>query len=760
MPSLRLLAGAFVSALIAASIACQRPAPIALDLAAVAPLAEHEAKWDLVVFGAPAAEAHQGPGFIWTAGEGGQPDHACAAAQAEVVFKWATAAARVVIVDMAPYAGLRGQSADVFLNERSVGRIVLDDARRRYAVSLPPQVQQPGRNVLAFTFAVGAAPQKPHRLRLAAAFYALAIGPTAEPALLDLAAKGAPAPLAIETIAGAPVLTQVGTSTLRFAFRAPEKAELRAAPDLHRLAREAGGQATFRVTLEEDSKPERELWSGTIGGREGPPGPLRLPLGVGRGTIVRLGLHVSGSRFAWGVWSAPRIEGRGETMWPLTDPARETSPSPDPRAEALRRSLAGANVMLVIVDAAGARHFSSYGYSRQTTPEIDRIAREGIVFEDAHSPVGFTLLALSSLWTGQLPDQHHNGVPYNSRLHAGATTLAEVLSTKRIHTAGFVDNVFAGSAYGLDQGFAEFDEIYRRFPKAGAEIFREVMTPWLAANRSRRFFAYLHYREPHFPYNPRPPFNTLFGPDGSLPREARTELTWLTDVNWKRRKPSDAEIDNLVRLYDGNLRYVDGEVAALRKVLEDAGLWDRTVVIITADHGEALYEHGFIGHLNQVYEDVTHIPLIVHLPRGVGPAGTRVKGLVDLTDLTSTVADVFGTSAPSFRGRSLLPILAGAPAKEALVARTAEDQPKYAVRHGHFALVYHTARGDAELYDLATDSGQQRNIASDQPVRASFYRQALFRFLIEARHGPRAVAEEVRLTEEQKENLKALGYVH
>jgi arylsulfatase A-like enzyme len=137
-----------------------------------------------------------------------------------------------------------------------------------------------------------------------------------------------------------------------------------------------------------------------------------------------------------------------------------------------------------------------------------------------------------------------------------------------------------------------------------------------------------------------------------------------------------------------------------------------------------------------------------------------VKGLVDLTDLTSTVADVFGTGAPTFRGRSLLPILAGAPAKEALVARTAEDQPKYAVRHGRFALVYHTARGDTEVYDLEADPGQQRNIAGDQPVRASFYRQALFRFLVDARHGPRAVAEEVKLTEEQKENLKALGYVH
>src|SRR6185503_1897437 len=145
-------------------------------------------------------------------------------------------------------------------------------------------------------------------------------------------------------------------------------------------------------------------------------------------------------------------------------------------------------------------------------------------------------------------------------------------------------------------------EVYARFPDLGSrgEAFSRVLPDWLRANAGRRFFAYVHLREPHFPYDPGPPFDTAFGPDAPLTSAQRRDKTWYTDVNQGRVRPSAEEVAHLQRLYDGNLAYADREVGRLRRALEDAGLLDRTVVIVTADHGEQLYEHGYISHSAQV----------------------------------------------------------------------------------------------------------------------------------------------------------------
>lgn len=742
---------------------CERAtAPVVLDLALTAPIADRATACDLVVFGVPAAEAHQASGFVWAKGTDGGDGHVWAAGRAELRFRWREPEPRFALLDMAPYPGLPAQTVEVFLNENSMGRVALDVGRRRYGVALTAKAQRAGVNVLRLAFATGTPALKPHRLHLAASVYSVAVGPASDPALTDLMLRDAPPPLSVDAMGGRPRLLQVGPSHLSWAFAAPARAELRLAPDLHPLARKAGATARFRVTLEVEDGPERELWSAGIGPADSAPGEVALRLGVAPGTPVRVGLHVEGAsshRFAWGVWSAPRLHGRGAIDPLVAEPRGE-----DGRAEALRRSLSGSNVLLVLLDAAGARHFSCYGYPRATTPEIDRIASEGVLFEQAYSPASFTLLAMSSIWTSQYPDQHHNGIPYNSKLPKQALTLAEVLASQGIRTAGFVDNLLAGRTYGLDQGFAEFDEINRRLPMAQADVFHGVLASWLEANKGRPFFSYLHLREPHFPYAPPAPFDTIFGPPGPLDDAARTKLDWLTDVNWGRRTAKPEEIDHLVRLYDGNLRYADQEVGALRRLLEATGLWERTIVILTADHGDALNEHGYIGHLYQVYEDIAHVPLIVRFPKGKGPHGLRVRGFVDLTELAPTVTDVFGVpgkggSDRAFRGRSLLPVILGAPGKRAVFSRTAEDQPKYALRHERFKLIYNTARGQSELYDLEADPGERDDLGGRWPVRTSLYRQAIERWILEARRGAKAVEEEVALSDEQKEQLKALGYV-
>jgi arylsulfatase A-like enzyme len=427
--------------------------------------------------------------------------------------------------------------------------------------------------------------------------------------------------------------------------------------------------------------------------------------------------------------------------------------------------VAGLNVVVVFLDAARAEHFGSYGYARDATPEMDRIASEGVLFERAYTPAVYTLAAMSSVWTSQYPDRHHENVAHANELPTDRPTLVEALASRGVHTAGFVANVMAGEAKGFDRGFAEFHEVHRFFPELGSKAgsFRRVMPDWLAG-RSGPFFAYLHFREPHFPYDPPEPFTTLFGPDRPLTGEQRRVTDWYRAVNQGELIPTKDEIEHLVRLYDGNLAYADQEVGELYRALEASGQLEQTVLIITADHGEQLYERGYISHSAQVLEQSIRVPLIVRFPARLGLGGQRVEGLVDLLDLAPTVMDILG--GPDWRhpgweiqGRSLLPVVAGAPAKPAILSRTVWERPVYALCDGRFKLIHDTRTGQSTLYDLERDPGERRDLAARRPVRLAYYRESLHDWI--GRLDPRVAgqAQGAELTVEECEKLKVLGYL-
>jgi arylsulfatase A-like enzyme len=446
------------------------------------------------------------------------------------------------------------------------------------------------------------------------------------------------------------------------------------------------------------------------------------------------------------------------TPWPRP-------PELDRRADALRRALAGCNVLFVVLDAASARRFSAYGHSQKTTPEIDRIAAEGVLFERAYTTAVFTRAAMASTWTSRYPDE--GMTREDLRLPAERLTLAELLAANGIRTAAWVANPNAGAAAGLERGFMEFAGVYSQPGRPGgavrAEAVAERFSAWLANSRRGRFFAYLHFREPHFPYDPPPPFDTLFGPDGPLPRHARDDKSWTIRVSQGRAQASVEELAHLRRLYDGNLAYVDAQLGALRRGLEQAGIWERTLVIVSADHGEELLEHGFIGHNEQVYQETTWIPLVVRFPKGSGPAGMRVPALVDLLDVAPTIADVFGVlgragAAPAFQGRSLLPVVLGAPGKPATVSRSIMKRPSYALTDGRFKLVHDIRRGAQELFDLRHDPNEQEDLSVRDPLRLAAFREALYRFILDRAGGGSTSA--APLTPEEIEQLRALGYIN
>jgi arylsulfatase A-like enzyme len=761
-----------------ALLGCPRaPREIAYDLAERLPYAERWSSRTVIVFGTPAAEPTQADGFYREAAPAEGDPFVWSKGEAEVALVFPAPRPRAAVVDLAPYRGVKGQTAEVRLNGTPVARLTLNDTRYRYGFPLPAEAQRAGDNRLRFVFAATASPaddpRNPDRRQLAAAFYGLAVGEAGDASLQDLLARDAPRPFALVKAGGVPTVVEVGPSVVRYAVRLPASAELRFTPELHPGARAAGASASFRVTEEERPGEEKELWSKVLGPRSPPPDEVRVPLEGRAGDVVRIGLHVgpagaAGDRFAWGLWRAPRVTGQPGTR--AEDRVRP-APSEDERgrAEALRTSLGAPSVVLVVLDAGRADHFGAYGYARATTPHIDRLAREGVVFERAYTPAVYTLGAMASVWTSQYPDRHHAEVSFSARLPADRLTLAELLGAQGIHTAGFVSNTIAGAFNGFDRGFGEFHEVWREQATSTADGIARTVPGWIAGQTARRFFAYVHFREPHCPYDPPPPFDTRFGPDGPIPRDRRGACgpgTWIIEVNQGRRPLAPAERDHLVRLYDGNLAFADEVVGEIRAALEKAGLLEKTVVIVTADHGEALFEHGWIGHNVQLYDESVHVPLIVRFPAGKGPApGTRIRGLADLLDVAPTVADLFGVlgrggSLRQFQGRSLLPVTTGAEGESAVLSRTVWDRPRYARREGGYKFIYDTRTGGEELYDLERDPAETRNLVGSDPLRAAWSRQSLHHWIASvARASAAGTAEVPTLSHDQCENLKALGYI-
>src|SRR5262245_15133480 len=600
------------------------PQEVVYDLAERLPVAERWSSREIVLFGTPAAEPHLASGFFREAGVPTGDRFAWSGREAEVSLTWPAPASRAGIVDLAPYMGVKGQAVDIFLNARKIATLALNDVRFRYPIPLPEAAQKPGENRLRFVFAKTASPSQadPKNLdlrQLAAAFYTLVVGAAGDQGLDDLLGRDAARPFALGQKGGALEVSVVGPAVLRYAIRLPEDAELRFTPELHPSARAAAGAASFRVTLEPAAGEEREIWGRVMSAKDGAGTEVRLRLPGRPNEVVRLGLHTGGApsdRFAWGEWRAPRVLGRGQ---PTSVERARYAPEQDGRAAPLRQALTQANVIFVVLDAARAMEFGSYGYSRPTTSEIDRIASEGVVFEHAFTPAVHIQGAMASVWTSQQPDRHHSEVSFSARLPSDRLTLAEVLNGRGVSTAAFVANAVAGASFGFERGFATMREIYKDLG-SGAAGFVEAVPPWIEANRERRFFLYLHFREPHFPYDPPAPFDTQFGPEGPIAKTSRSDSAFFTDLNQGRRKPGSGEIEHLVRLYDGNLAYADKQLGRLRESLEAAGVWERSVVILAADHGEGLYEHGWVGHNVQLYAERMKIRLIVRLAQGAGHA--------------------------------------------------------------------------------------------------------------------------------------------
>lgn len=443
----------------------------------------------------------------------------------------------------------------------------------------------------------------------------------------------------------------------------------------------------------------------------------------------------------------------------LDIPAPETQH--EPVLETIRQSNRGANVVFMLLDAGGAKHFGCYGYSRNTTPVIDQLARDNIRFTQTYTNAVYTLASTSTLMSG-LDPLHHRIISRKSRLPAETMTLAERFLSGGYSTGTFVANGNASGIFGLTQGFQEIDEVFRDPNYTGwAMDITNHFTAWLDKKQPRLpFFAYLHYREPHGPFNPPPEWKFKYTDPNYHGIAAQEDVRRA--INFGEISYDQADKDYIEALYDANLNYADYEVGRVLKKLKDLGIYDNTIVIVTADHGEAFWEHNFQGHNSQLYEESVHIPFILKLTGRSNQHGRVVDGFVRTLDYYPTLVDLMNFSQRDMKGdgRSILPYLASAPDDGRPVITQTIMEQVYSYRDGDYKYLIRLSNRNEELYNLKTDPGETRNLIAVEPLYAHYFRARLTGWLAEGRRiGALQRGERAVLDENTKENLKALGYI-
>lgn len=427
------------------------------------------------------------------------------------------------------------------------------------------------------------------------------------------------------------------------------------------------------------------------------------------------------------------------------------------------------NIVVLLVDCLRADHVGAYGHTNPTTPHIDRLASHGVRFEQAIAQTNWTKPSIVSLFTGTYLSQHtitegrlagrseDEAAPSRHVLIDELTTMAESLSAAGFATAGFVNQGHLADYLGFGQGFDVYDaelhdpQVERRFVE------------WVDGLDAERFFAYLHLLDLHFPYTPQAHIDVF---NDQIPERVITPLIARDARAFRRMVRNDELTDEHIRelkgLYDGELLGVDARVGQILRFLEDHGLYDDTLIILTSDHGEAFFEHDYFEHGGDLlYSELVRVPLIMKFPMGAH-AGSVVASPVQLVDILPTVQELVGLPpVPNLGGASLVGLIEGTAEEHPVLTEITDVGGRKALYHAGHKFIFDLETDEVEVFDYQQDLLDQHDLVSEvEPMVIDEARAVLDRML--RRHAAFAAqisTEERPLREYELEKLRELGYI-
>jgi arylsulfatase A-like enzyme len=414
-------------------------------------------------------------------------------------------------------------------------------------------------------------------------------------------------------------------------------------------------------------------------------------------------------------------------------------------------------VFFISVDTLRADHLGAYGYSRPTSPVIDALSKRGVRFDSAFAQRGLTGPSLVSIMTGLYPNKtrvRQNGVP----LQKDTQSLPEILKANGYTTGA----VIANATWCKWRGFDDLSHRVRT-------MATDLAIQWLEGNQDSRMFLWIHYMDPHMPWRPQPEYRAQFVDpdyDGKITGEEKP----LRRITRDSVKLSEADVQHVHSLYDGEIAFIDAEIGRVLDAIKRLGLDERALFVFFSDHGEDLYQHNsYFFHEYSIYDSTLRIPLIFSAP-GVLPTGKVARGVVEGIDLFPTVLELLDIKPPgAIDGESLVPLLRDPNATKSRNHAVSEWKDKVVTIRTPESRYVHNPLGLSsvdypiereELYDIGGDPTESSNIAARHPVRAQELRQLLVQWMrdFDWRFNS-STGKEPDIPDDVMEQLRNLGYV-
>ncbi|HXG47564.1 MAG TPA: sulfatase, partial [Methylomirabilota bacterium] len=386
---------------------------------------------------------------------------------------------------------------------------------------------------------------------------------------------------------------------------------------------------------------------------------------AGQSVVLHFSL-AGGQKGLWGYWGNPVVRTRLSVSSGASAPATAATGPIRPRG-----------VIFLVIDTLRKDHLNIYGYHRETLVHLKKFAEEGVAFRHAISQGTMTKISVPSMVTSLYP-LTHTVLGFDKGLPASATTIAEVFRDAGYATVAYSSVPFTGKANNMHQGYDELHEAGsisdNEYRSKTARHYVDRLITWLRENQDVPFFAFLHVFDPHSPFRPRPPYDTLWGAPGSKDRLAELEAemrqkkirTGMDSLpNKEEYLKTGNSPDELLKIYidwyDGSIRGVDAEIGRLLEALREMGLDRDTLMVWGTDHGEEFWEHGKLFHGHSVYGELNQVPLVFRWPNSPDiRKGVMVDALVENIDIMPTILSLAGLTGPTnMQGRSLVPLLNG-----------------------------------------------------------------------------------------------------
>ena len=433
-----------------------------------------------------------------------------------------------------------------------------------------------------------------------------------------------------------------------------------------------------------------------------------------------------------------------------------------------KREVNDFNIILITIDTLRADHLSCYGYDRTTSPAIDKIAEEGVLFTNAIASSPWTPPSMASIMTSLYPVSHgvrsgiiKSGKAYNQEILSDEfTTLAELLKISGYETFGAVANVHMARELGFAQGFDHyycegFDEASR---------LNDIILSWKdKIMNSKKYFLWVHYFDPHHYYHPRTPW---FDEYSSGLKTGNLQLSKMTMEELFALIPELKEkkdlLSYLTALYDSEINYVDHHIGKLIKELE---LDENALIIITSDHGEEFLDHGSLGHSHSLYQELIHVPLIIKMPHSLSRHEKSFARIcnerVSIIDIMPTILGTLGIDPPAqAAGEDLFDN--GSLSKEQgnndIFSEVSTWKVLNTIIRENWKYIYNTCTQKDELYNISRDPKELNNLIHQESALAHELKQEMYRWASASPQAP-SIKKEFALSNEVEEQLKAMGYL-